>query len=252
VGRALLFAANRYRVPRVSVCNSRRLGFVHPITLCPTRFCCEGPIPLGRLRAGPERRGGSQHLDQLRRQRRQLGPVPAGASVLGRVQRRRRNRAGATAFDETPGLGRDRSDVSRFLRGRLRHGPRMLVGGAARAGRVEMGCAQGAGRDVPLPLRLLGCDVGDAGAVALFCDGVGAVRLFLEAVRIRRDRAEPHLAHGAAGCSVPLRVAGALRRRLPILRLPATGGDVEPVEHAAAAGADRSGCRKSARVGWKE
>ena len=71
----------------------------------------------------------------------------------------------------------------------------------------------------------------------------------VEAVRIHRDRAEPHLAHGAAGCSVPLRVAGALRRRLPVLRLPATGGDVEPVEHAAAAGADRSWCGRVCSCG---
>ena len=168
------------------------------------------------------------------------------------MQRRRRNRAGATAFDEAPGLGRDRSDVSRFLRGRLRHGRRVLVGGAARAGRVEMGCAQGAGRDVPLPLRLLGCDVGDAGAAALFRDGVGAVRLFVEAVRIHRGGAEPHLAHGEPQDVLYHFVwLGLYDAASSVLRLPATGGDVEPVEHAAAAGADRSWCRKSARVGWK-
>src|SRR5262249_54291180 len=98
-----------------------------------------------------------------------------------------RNRAGATAFDEAPGMGRNRSGVSRFLRGRLRYGPRMLVGWAARVSRVEMGSTEGARHDVPLPLRLLGGDLGDAGAVALFRARVGDVRLFVEAVRIHRD-----------------------------------------------------------------
>jgi hypothetical protein len=48
--------------------------------------------------------------------------------------------------------------------------------GPGRAGPVEMGCAAGTGRDVSLPLCLLGGDVGNAGAAALLRDGVGVVR----------------------------------------------------------------------------